>query len=139
MGALSPAATLPAMAEPDADSPTDPSELEPPELAAMLSAREAQLVDVRDESEHAAGHVSGALHIPIAQLSERAGEIARDRPVVLYCRGGDRSAVAAEALRASGFEAYSMSGGLLAWAEGGLPLEPADGTVAPRSALPGVQ
>ena len=60
-----------------------------------------------------------------------------ERPVVLYCRSGDRSGPAAQAFRASGWDARSMAGGLVAWAEKGLPLEPEDGEVAARSNLPG--
>jgi rhodanese-related sulfurtransferase len=50
--------------------------------------------------------------------------------VVFQCRAGSRSLMAAQALRASGFEAYSLAGGLLAWTDAGLPLDPPDGTVA---------
>jgi len=50
--------------------------------------------------------------------------------VVFYCRSGGRSAVATQAFRASGYDARNMSGGLLAWDRGGLPIEPEGGTVA---------
>jgi rhodanese-related sulfurtransferase len=74
--------------------------------------------------------------VPLEQVHERAGELDRDKPVVFYCRGGDRSALAADAFQASGWEAHSIAGGLLAWAEQGLPLEPEDGEVAHHSGLP---
>jgi rhodanese-related sulfurtransferase len=96
----------------------------------------AQVVDVRTTAEHAAGHIAGAAHVPLDRLDEDAGELDRDRPLVVYCRGGNRSAMAAEALRNSGWEAHSIEGGLAAWAEVGLPLEPEDGEVAPTQNLP---
>lgn len=90
----------------------------------------AQLVDVRAEHEWEAGRIEGAVHLPLAELSERAGEIERDRPVVLYCRGGNRSTMAADALAAEGYEAVKLSEGIVGWAEAGLPLEPDGGEVA---------
>jgi rhodanese-related sulfurtransferase len=97
---------------------------------------EVQLVDVRLDDEWEAGHIAGAKHIPLDSLSTRADEIDRSQPVVLYCRSGDRSGGAADALAASGWEVESMEGGLEAWAETGLPLEPEDGAVVAPSGLP---
>jgi rhodanese-related sulfurtransferase len=96
----------------------------------------AQVVDVRTAAEHAAGHIAGAAHVPLERLDEEAGALERERPLVVYCRGGNRSAMAAEALRNSGWEAHSIDGGLAAWAEAGLPLEPEDGEVAATQNLP---
>ncbi len=111
-------------------------ELPPERVAALLEEGGAQVVDVRTPEEHEAGYIAGARHIPVAMLSEAAGELDRSRPLVLYCRGGERSGTAAEAFAASGWEAYSMEGGLLAWSEAGLPLEPEAGEVAARDPLP---
>jgi rhodanese-related sulfurtransferase len=97
---------------------------------------EIELVDVRLSEEWEAGHIEGAKHIPLDSLSSRAGEIDRSKPVVLYCRSGDRSGGAADALEASGWEVRSMEGGLVAWVQEGLPLEPEDGEVASPSGLP---
>jgi rhodanese-related sulfurtransferase len=66
----------------------------------------------------------------LVKLSAAAEDFDRDRPVVFYCRVGARSAMAAQAFRASGFEAYSMQGGLVRWAREGRPLSPEDGYVA---------
>ena len=90
----------------------------------------AQLVDVRADHEWETGRITGATHVPLAELSERVGEIDRDRPVVLYCRGGNRSTMATEALAAEGYEAVKLSEGIVGWAEAGLPLEPEGGSVA---------
>lgn len=97
---------------------------------------EAQLVDIRTDEERQAAHIPGSMHIPLERLEESAGELDRDRPLVLYCRSGDRSAMAAEAFSASGWDATSLQGGILAWSEQGLPLEPEDGDVISPSGLP---
>jgi rhodanese-related sulfurtransferase len=76
------------------------------------------------------GRIEGATHLPLAELSERVGEIDKDRPVVLYCRGGNRSTMATEALVAEGFDAKKLSEGVVGWVEEGLPLEPEGGEVA---------
>ncbi len=90
----------------------------------------AQLIDVRAEHEWEMGRIAGAKHLPLAELSERVGEIDKDRPVVLYCRGGNRSTMAAEALAAEGYDAAKLSEGIVGWAEADLPLEPEGGQVA---------
>ena len=106
------------------------------EEARKLVEEGAQLVDVRSQHEWDAGHIPGAHHIQLNNLTERAGEIDKDRQVVVYCRGGNRSEMAAEALRNSGFDAHSIDGGLVAWDEAGLPLEPEGAAVAPAQNLP---
>ena len=82
--------------------------------------REVQIVDVRWPNEWEAGRIDGARHIPQDELDDRLEEIDRDRPVVTVCRSGTRSAAAAEQLRAQGFRAENLDGGMLAWAEHGL-------------------
>jgi rhodanese-related sulfurtransferase len=90
----------------------------------------AQLIDVRTDHEWEAGRIAGATHLPLDELAQRAGEIDKDRPVVLYCRGGNRSAMAAAALAEAGYDAVKMSEGIVGWDEADLPLEPEDGYVA---------
>ena len=104
--------------------------------AAALIAGGAEAVDVRGDEEFEAGHVEGARHIRLDLLTRETAGLARERPVVFYCRAGNRSELPATAFRASGWEAYHIDGGLLAWADAGLPLEPEGGTVAPRPNLP---
>lgn len=89
-------------------------------VAARLD--QVQLVDVRQAGEWDAGHIDTAVHIPQEELTERAGELDRGRPVVTACRAGSRSDAAAELLRGLGFDAQSLDGGLLAWKWAGLPL-----------------
>jgi rhodanese-related sulfurtransferase len=90
-----------------------------------------QLIDVREPYEREAGYIDGSRHIELVRLSaEAATSIDRERPVVFYCRVGGRSEMAAQALRASGFQAYTMTGGLVRWASEGRPLSPEGGSVA---------
>jgi rhodanese-related sulfurtransferase len=94
------------------------------EGAQAMVAEGAQLVDVRVGHEWDAGRISGATHLPLEELAQRSGELDKDRPVVLYCRGGTRSSMAAEALESAGFDAAKLSEGIVGWGEAGLPLEP---------------
>jgi len=98
--------------------------------ARELIAEGAQVVDIRAEHEWEAGRIAGATHLPLAELAQRAGEIDRERPVILCCRGGNRSTMATQALAEAGFDAAKLSEGVIGWAEAGLPLEPEDGYVA---------
>jgi rhodanese-related sulfurtransferase len=110
--------------------PTGAHDLEPDQVADLHGRGEVQLIDVREPHEHSAGRIAGARHIELSQLSSAAATIDRDRPVVFYCRSGQRSGLAAEAFRASGFDARNLTGGLLAWVEQRLPLVPEGGSVA---------
>jgi rhodanese-related sulfurtransferase len=98
--------------------------------AQKLIEEGAQLVDVRADHEWEAGRIAGAKHLPLAELAERTGELDKDRPVVLYCRGGTRSTMATDALAEAGFDAVKLSEGIVGWDEADLPLEPDDGYVA---------
>ena len=100
------------------------------QVAELLERGEIQLVDVREDYEREAGRIAGSVHITLTELATRVDEIDRDRAVVFYCRVGSRSAMATEALRGAGYDAYNMAGGLLEWDTQGLPLEPEDGHVA---------
>jgi rhodanese-related sulfurtransferase len=98
--------------------------------ARKLIDQGAQLVDVRADHEWEAGRIVGATHLPLDELADRADEIDRDRPVILYCRGGNRSTMATAALAEAGYEAMKLSEGVVGWAREGLPLEPEEGYVA---------
>lgn len=81
------------------------------------------LVDIRSEAEIARGAIDGAAHIPMHLLPLRMNEIPKDRPVVLYCHSGARSAQACAWLSSQGFEnMHNLNGGILAWARAGLPI-----------------
>lgn len=98
--------------------------------AQRLIEEGAQLIDVRADHEWEAGHIAGATHVPLDELAGRTGEVDPERPVVVYCRGGSRCEMAAEALTAAGYDAAKLSEGIVGWAEAGLPLEPEGGYVA---------
>jgi rhodanese-related sulfurtransferase len=101
-----------------------------PQRGQELIAAGAQLVDVREPFEHEAGRIAGDRLIEFDRLAAEAGTLDREQPILFYCRSGQRSGVAVEAFRGGGFEAYNLAGGLLAWVEAGLPIEPEDGHVA---------
>ena len=105
------------------------SDYQPDEVARLLHAGEIQLIDVRTAHEHEAGHIAGTPRIELSELTERAAEIDRGRPVVFYCRSGARSAMATEAFGEAGYDAHNMAGGMLAWDAAGLPIAPDGGTV----------
>lgn len=100
------------------------------EAAALLESGEAVLVDVREPHEWDAGRIAGARHVQLEHLASQAETIPRDTRVIFQCRLGARSAMATKAFRASGYDAVSMAGGIQAWHDAGLPLDPPDGRVA---------
>jgi rhodanese-related sulfurtransferase len=106
-------------------------EIDPARLTDWLREEPApQVIDVRERYEREAGHIAGTRHIELTELSSQAASVQRERPVVFYCRVGSRSLMAAQAFRASGFDAYSLDGGLARWDAEGRPLSPPDGYVA---------
>lgn len=114
-----------------ADAPAEnPFELEPERVAELHESGEADLIDVRQDYEHEAGRIANTRHIEINSLTAQAESIPRDRTVVFYCRSGSRSGMAAEAFARAGWDAHNLAGGLIAWVERGLPIEPAGGEVA---------
>ena len=102
-----------------------------PNAAPALDAAAAQalrrdagafLLDVRGFDEFAAGHADGAVCVPLPDLERRAGELPTDRPVLVMCQSGGRSALAAARLRALGIDNISdVEGGFNAWRLAGLP------------------
>lgn len=77
------------------------------------------LLDVREMDEWRAGHAPRAVHIPLQELAQRAGEVPRDRQVYVLCRVGGRSAQAVQALIDAGWQAANVAGGMQAWALAG--------------------
>ncbi len=106
-----------------------PKEISRAEAREMVD-KGAQLVDVRADHEWETGHLPGAVHIPLAELPRHLDEIDKDRPVILYCRGGNRSSMATAALAEAGYDAAKLSEGAVGWEEEGLPFEPEGGYVA---------
>lgn len=102
----------------------------PQEVSRLHAEGAIQLIDVRAEHEHVAGHIAETTLIELSEISARAGEIDRERPVVFYCRSGARSGMATEAFANAGYDAHNMTGGMLAWHAAGLPMAPEGGIVA---------
>ena len=88
---------------------------------------ELQLLDVREDEEWTAGRITGATHIPLAQLPDRLAELDPARPVVTVCRSGGRAGKAAAYLSQVGMSAEVMDGGMTGWADNGLPVTAPDG------------
>lgn len=85
-------------------------------LAPKLAAGDVTVVDVRNRSEFEAGHLPGSLHIPVGYLAERLAEIPRDKPIVVQCQSGARSAIATSVLQKLGVnDATDLVGGFVAW------------------------
>lgn len=99
--------------------------MDPQTLAERM--HEVQVLDVRYPNEWEAGHIDGAVHIPVDDLAERVDELDREQPVVAVCRSGQRSERAAQWLGAEGFDAENLHGGMEAWANAGLEYRGADG------------
>ena len=97
-------------------------EIQPASLEEKLD--EVQVVDVRepDEWNGSLGHIEGAKLVPLGQLAQRAGELDRERPLVMACRSGARSAQAAVILQRLGFKRVAnLAGGMIRWRASGLP------------------
>ena len=95
-----------------------PVEVDQSEFSAAL-AQGRTVVDVREPMEYRAGHVPGAILMPMRQVAERAAELPTDEPVYVICATGNRSQAMTQVLRRAGVEAYSVAGGTSQWADAG--------------------
>jgi rhodanese-related sulfurtransferase len=92
----------------------------------LINHKNALILDVREENEYNSGHILNARLIPLLKLKERLGELERyrDKPVVVVCRSGSRSATACALLGNRQFgQAYNLAGGMMAWQKAGMPVE----------------
>jgi rhodanese-related sulfurtransferase len=115
------AAVLPAPAWAADEAPTISAE----ELAKKTeSASKPVLLDVREPGEFAAGHLPGAINIPLAEVEKRASEIkAAGSEVVVYCQRGGRARKAEATLAEQGISSVHLDGGMAAWVQAGKPVE----------------
>ena len=102
----------------------------PNEVAAARATEAAPIIiDVRGPKEYAAGHVLGAVNIPLGQLPRKLTKLAQSQQVVTYCnmhhRGSSRGEQAAALMREKGYQARALDGGYSAWKEAGLPVDEA--------------
>ncbi len=96
------------------------------QAAQMQAQQKAIILDVRENDEWNAGHIAGAIHIPLGEISTRVGELVKyqNQPVITQCRSGARSAKAADILAKSGFtNVHNMDGGLNAWQKADLHIQ----------------
>jgi rhodanese-related sulfurtransferase len=92
----------------------------------LINQQNAVVLDVRDATEYASGHVINSRNIPLGELDARAAELEKHKakPVILVCDTGNRSGKAVAVLRRLGIkEVFNLSGGIGAWRQAGLPLE----------------
>ena len=95
------------------------------EAVRLINQEDALVLDVREDKEFRDGHILNAVNIPVGLLESRLDEIAehKDRPVIVYCRTGQRAAKAAAVLQRHGFGAvYKLNGGMMAWTDANMPL-----------------
>ncbi|QID18493.1 rhodanese-like domain-containing protein [Nitrogeniibacter mangrovi] len=103
----------------------DSSSLSPVQATLKINREDALVIDVREQSEYAQGHIPNAKHIPLGAIEQRAGELEsyRERPVILCCASGARSSGAAATLRKLGFQhVFNLQGGLSGWQSAGQPV-----------------
>lgn len=101
-------------------------EVDPIAALQLINHKNALVLDVRENDEYKSGHVLNAIHIPLGKLKGRIGELLKyqDRPIVVVCRSGNRSATACAILGKQGFaQAHNLAGGMVAWQKANLPLE----------------
>ncbi len=98
----------------------------PPQATHLINREDALVIDVREAAEYGTGHVLGAKNIPLARVAAAGADLAKrkERPVIVYCETGNRSASAAAMLRKQGFaRVFNLAGGMKAWQDAGLPVE----------------
>jgi len=92
----------------------------------LINHKSALVLDVREQGEYDSGHILNSKLVPLGKLRERIGELEkyRDKPILVVCRSGMRSASACALLGKQGFvQAYNLEGGVMAWQKASLPLE----------------
>ena len=100
--------------------------LSPTQATLLINREDAQVIDVREPAEYAAGHLSESRNIPLSALVDRVGEIEKlkDIPLILICQSGVRSAGACSRLAKLGFaKVHNLDGGIESWVQAGLPIK----------------
>ena len=101
------------------------SPVQPANVVNLINHENALVLDVRENNEYQGGHIINSVHIPLGTLKNRLSELEKykDRPIVVGCRSGQRSASACATLKKQGFATvYNLSGGLMGWQNANLPL-----------------
>lgn len=102
--------------------PSLPAEINGSQTSKMQDAG-ALILDVREPSEWAQGHIEGAVLIPLGELASRVNELPQNRDIIVVCRSGNRSAKGRDLLLSAGFQRVtSMTGGMNQWVAEGYPV-----------------
>lgn len=106
------------------DAKTLPDNVTVAQTKELLGRPDVMILDVREQSEYDAGHIPGVTLIPTGQVQNRLNEIPKDKPVIVTCRSGNRSAAVTKLLREQGYtNVHNMEGGIIAWQGAGYPVE----------------
>ena len=103
----------------------NPDSVSPQQAVLLVNRENAVIVDVRDQTEFAAGHLPAARNIPLKEIEARSSELKKfiKRPLIVVCQSGNRSRSALETLRKAGFErVLNLDGGFAAWSQAGQPV-----------------
>jgi rhodanese-related sulfurtransferase len=93
-------------------------------VSSLMGRDDVVVLDVREPSEYAEGHIPGVTLIPMNTVPNRLSEIPKDKTVIVTCRSGNRSGQVTEFLRQQGYtNVHNMTGGINAWQGAGLPVE----------------
>ena len=108
-----------------------PADVPSVDVTALAAEPDVVLLDVREPTEWSAGHIGGAVHVPMNEVPQRLqydpGPLTPDASIVVVCKVGGRSAHVTAWLRANGYDARNLDGGMLAWAGAGRPMISEDG------------
>ncbi len=102
------------------------AEVGPAEAVMLINRKDAVVLDVRDDTDFAGGHINNARHVPEKQLADRAKELDKfkNKPLIVSCASGRRATTVADTLRKQGFtDVVALRGGISAWQQAGMPLE----------------
>lgn len=97
----------------------------PMEAVQMMNRKDAVVLDVREQGEFSAGHITGAKHFPVGSLEKRVDDLKKyiKKPVLVVCASGARSRTACTTLKKQGFEeVFLLTGGMGAWQQASLPV-----------------
>ncbi|HJU64333.1 MAG TPA: rhodanese-like domain-containing protein [Gemmatimonadaceae bacterium] len=108
-----------------ADAKTRVKEVTPSEAARIRERGEAMFLDVREPNEWNLFHIPGAIHVPLGEVAQRVKDaVPADRPIIVYCARGNRSALAADTMRQLGYgDVSSMASGIRGWVDAGGDVE----------------
>jgi rhodanese-related sulfurtransferase len=105
---------------------TDIGQGEPASIGRDQLGKDSVILDVREDDEWAAGHIKGAVHVPLDRLANRMtyepGELLSDEPIVVTCKGGGRARRAAAWLNANGYDAVLLEGSMMGWQADNRPM-----------------